>query len=336
MKKFIVPLIVTLCALTLLISSCGDKSTSESCQYQTTMNLDKGNYDAVLQSSCATPMHLGAAYFGKAGYSVTNVINVLISAQTTSANTALRQYMNVLTQTVTPEKITFLDDSTARYRSIPPSSELHKSAQFDLSIVLAVKAVSLLKTVIDLTGMGTLSSCNINGNAIPDDADAATCALLVSGITSTGVLAGPCPDPLLSSATYSISGSDLFFSSATGTYRGMVVTMATVTSPAGCAADYQKLLYRDASGNYSVAVTSGTCMDTLGGTWPCPVTSNIDLVNTFQTSIDGTITALTTALTGTTSADVTQALEDIKAQACGSLASTCTASTIADYIQSHL
>jgi hypothetical protein len=112
--------------------------------------------------------------------------------------------------------------------------------------------------------------------------------------------------------------------------------MATVTSPAGCAADYQKLLYRDASGNYSVAVTSGTCMDTLGGTWPCPVTSNIDLVNTFQTSIDGTITALTTALTGTTSADVTQALEDIKAQACGSLASTCTASTIADYIQSHL
>jgi hypothetical protein len=303
------------------------------------MNLDKGNYDAVLQSSCATPMHLGAAYFGKAGYSVTSVINTLISAQTTSATSdkALRQYMNVLTGKVSPDTITFLDGSQAKYLSIPPSSNLHKSALFNLSIVLAVKAVTLLKTVVDLTGVGLLSSCDINGNTTPDDADAAICALLVSGITSTGTLAGQCPAPLVSSASYSITGADLFFSSATGTYRGMIVTMSTVTAPSpGCSADYRKLLYLDAFGKYSVATTSGTCADTLGGTWPCPVTSQIDFVNTLGASIDGTLSALNTSLTETTSNEVKQALEDIKVQACGSLVSTCTATTIADYLQTHL
>jgi hypothetical protein len=195
--------------------------------------------------------------------------------------------------------------------------------------------VSLLKTVIDLNGQGSLSACYVNSNTIPDDADALTCALLVSGITSTGALAGSCPSPLASFATYSITGDDRFFSVATGTYRGMIVTVAPTSSP-GCPADYRKLLYRNPSGNYVVATTSGLCTDTLGDSWPCPVTSNIDLVNMVKTSIDGTITALHTAITNSASADVTQALQDIKDQACGGPSSTCTATTIADYIQNHL
>jgi len=342
MTKIIASSGMAVCLVLALVTGCSDQNSPEACAYQTTMNLDKGNYDAVLQSSCATPMHLAAAYFGKAGYSVTSVLNTLISAQTTSATSdkALRQYMNVLTGKVTPQTLAFLDDSQAKYLSIPPSSDLYKAAQFDLSIVLAVKSVSLLKSMIDLTGLGSLSTCNINGNAIPDDADAATCALLVSGITASGPLAGPCPQLASGptySATYSISGADLFFSSATGTYRGMTVTMATVTSPPpGCSADYKKLLYLTATGKYSVATTSGTCLDTIGNSWPCPVTSQIDLVNTVGASVDGTVNALSTALSGTASNEVTQALQDIKVQACGSLVSNCTATTIANYLQTHL
>jgi hypothetical protein len=334
MRNLIVSSGMAMCLVLALVMGCSDKNSPESCQYQTTMNLDKGNYDAVLQSPCATPMHLGAAYFGKAGYSVTSVVNTLISAQTTSADKALRQYMNVLTGKVTPETITFLDDSQARYLSIPPSSDLHKSAQFDLSIVLAVKSAALLKSVIDLTGVGSLSACNINGNTIPDEADAATCALLVSGTTLTG---GACPGSLTSFATYTTK--DITFSSITGTftYKGLTTTM-TGTATASCPADYKKLLYLKASdSSYYAATTSGTCQASDLQMWPCPVTSQIDLVNTLGASIDGALSALNTALTGTTSTDVRQALEDIKKQACGgTLASTCTAATLAAYLQNHL
>jgi hypothetical protein len=40
--------------------------------------------------------------------------------------------------------------------------------------------------VLDLNGLGTLSSCDINVNSKPDEADAMSCSLLVSGTTLTG------------------------------------------------------------------------------------------------------------------------------------------------------
>jgi len=333
MNRLAIPLIIALGTLPFLLFSCGDTNTTESCQYQTTQNLDKGNYDAVLQSSCATPMDLAAAYFGKAGHSVTSVINSLITAQATQIDRdkALQTYLNVLTRKVSPDTITFLDDAQARYLSVPPTSDLHKSAQFDLSIVMAIKAVSLLKTAIDGAGIGMLSACDVNANGVPDEADATACALLASG--SANPTTGTCTGTKVT-APWTATG-DLFFTGPTGTYRGLTVNIG---SPSGsCAGTYQKLLYQSpADGNYYVATTSGTCSTMPSGSWACPVTSNIDLVDTVKSSIDGTMTALTTAIPGSASTDVQQALEDIKTQACGGLTSTCTAATIADYIQNHL
>jgi hypothetical protein len=333
MRKYIALSGIAVCLVLALVMGCADTNSPEACKYATTVNLDHGNYDAVLQSPCATPMHLGAAYFGKAGYSVTTVVNTLISAQTTSASSdkALRQYMNILTGKVTPKTIAFLDDSQAKYLSVPPSSDLYKSAQFDLSIVLAIKSVALLKSVVDAAGVGSLSTCNINGNTIPDEADAASCALLVSGTTLTG---GACPAPLATAATYTTV--DITFSSVSGTYKGLTATMTG--APGACPSDYKKLLYLNTTDSkYYAATTSGTCQASDLQMWPCPVTSQIDLVNTVQASIDGTLGALNIALTGTTSTDVKQSVEDIKIQACGgTLTSTCTAATLADYLQTHL
>jgi hypothetical protein len=240
--------------------------------------------------------------------------------------------MSVLTRKVTPQTIAFLDDSQAKYLSIPPSSDLYKAAQFDLSIVLAVKSMSLLKSVIDSAGLGTLSSCDVNANGVPDEADATTCVLLASGS------ANPITGSLLVSgmtATWTATG-DLFFTGITGTYRGLTVSVGSPVGP--CAGNYQKLLYQNPSdGNYYAATTAGSCPTSLSSDWPCPVTSQIDLVNSVGVSIDGTVTALNTALSGTTSNEVTTAIEDIKKQACGgTLTSTCTAATLADYLQTHL
>lgn len=330
MKKLVLPFIVTLCTLSFLVVSCGDKNTEEACLYETTRNLDNGNYDAVLQSACATPMHLGAAYFGKAGYSVISVANDFISSQTASEETALQQYMTSLTGEVSNDTISFLDDSMANFGTITPASEQYMDAQFNLSIVAAVKAMSLLKTVIDGAGLGSLSSCDINGNGVPDEADAASCALLASGLadptTGTCLLSGQ-------TATWTTT-EDITFSSATGTYRGFTVDLGTSVDT--CSDTYKQLLYFNQTNTaYYAATTAGTCQETLGGTWPCPVTSNIDLTTALQSSINSSTDALSTAITGTTSTDVQQAIEDIQSQACGSN-QVCTSDEIAMYIQNYL
>jgi hypothetical protein len=332
MKKLVLPFIVTACTLSFLVVGCGDKNTLEACLYETTMNLDKGNYDAVLQSACATPMHLGAAYFGKAGYSVTSVVNALISSQATSGQTALQQYMTSMTGKITDSTIEFLDSSMTIFGDITPTSIYYHDARFNLSIVAAVKAESLLKTVIDSAGLGTLSTCDINGNGKPDEADALTCSLLVSGTTLTG---GACPAPLASAATYTITPTDITFSSATGTYRGLTVTMSGSSTPS-CSQDYDKLLYfKSGDGTYHTATTSGTCQASDGKEWPCPVTSNLDLVAALEDSVNSSIDALSTAITGTTATDVQQAIWDIQAQACGG-DSVCTSADLAAYIQNNL
>jgi hypothetical protein len=274
-------------------------------------------------------MHLAAAYFGKAGYSVTNAVNAFIESQTTSGQTALEQYMTSLTGTITESTIAHLDSSLTLFGGIAASSEHYKSAQFNLSIVSAVKTVSLLKTVIDGAGLGTLSSCDINGNGVRDEADAASCALLASGLANP--TAGTC---LISGQTATWNATaDITFSSATGTYRGLTVDLGT--SSGTCPDTYKQLLYfNQADTAYYAATTAGTCQETLGGTWPCPVTSNIDLTASLQSSINGSIDALSTAITGTASTDVQQAIQDIRSQACGD--STCTPDEIAAYIQNYL
>jgi hypothetical protein len=274
-------------------------------------------------------MHIGAAYFGKAGYSVINAVNALVSSQTTSAQTPLHQYMTSLTGKVTVSTVSFLDSSMTVFGGISTSSEHYKSAQFNLSIVAAVKAVSLLKTVIDGAGLGTLSSCDINSNGVPDEADAASCTLLASGLadptTGTCMVSGQ-------TATWNTT-ADITFSSVTGTYRGFTVDLGT--SAGTCPDTYQQLLYfNQTATTYHAATTAGTCQETLGGTWPCPVASDIDLTTALQSSINSSLDALNTAITGTTSTDVQQAIRDIQLQACGD--SNCTSAEIAAYIQNYL
>ncbi len=333
MRNLIASSGMAVCLMLALATGCSDKNSPDACKYETTMNLDKGNFDAVLQSSCATAMQLGAAYFGKAGFTVTSVINSLVTAQTTSANTALRQYLTSLTGKVTDSTLINLDSSHSMFSSIPPASDLYQDAQFNLSVVDSIKALSLIKTVIDLNDLGTLSSCDINGNSKPDEADAMACSLLVSGTTLTG---GACPAPLASFATYTTTPTDLLFTSLTGAYKGFVATIADAAPDASCPADYKKLFYLNADGKYYAATTSGTCQANDGQLWPCPVTSQIDLVAALDYSISSSITALSTAISGTATTEVETALQDIKIQACGSLTSTCTAASIANYLQQHL
>jgi hypothetical protein len=320
---------IALAGLALLcVIGCADKNSTEACQHETTMHLDAGNYDAVLQSACATPMQLGAAWFGKAGYDVTGVINYLIEANDTSSiRTDLDLYLNTLTSVITNSTFQSLDNSKAQYELIGPSSDLYKDAQFAIAIVEMLKTASLIKSVIAPAGVGTLTSCDINANLVPDDADAATCALLAGG--SGNPVTGTC---LVSGATATWTATaDILFSGLTGTYRGLTVDIGTTT--AFCPGSYKKLLYMNPDTNYYLASTAGTCQASDLAQWPCPVTSNIDFVTTFEDSLNSSISAISTALSSTTS-DVEQAITDFRSQACGD--ADCTPAELANLIQSQL
>lgn len=334
---------VLLTGVLLFLVSCGsnafksvsDENSDEACRYKTTQNLDSRNYDAVLSSTCADSMQKGAAYFGKAGYDIKDVINNLSTAQ--DKTDPLTLYMSSLTGIVTDSTLTNLDNARTEYTKITTTSTNYKDAQFYISLVDSVKSLSLMKVVIDDDGDGKLSTCDINTNKVPDDADAASCALLVS--------AGQDCSSVNATSTQT---SDIKIQGKSGTYRGLTITITIKgTQTATCPSTYKKLLYRDSTGIFWVATTlSGeNCTDIDSNTWPCPIEQNsipLDLVSTIDTSLTNAINSLGNAIPTTTGTDVQDSINKIKSEKCCTepgedpnnvSTCTCTSSEIANYLQ---
>jgi hypothetical protein len=344
----------------LLLSGCSDKNSSEACLHAVSMNLDKGNYDAVLNSSCADAMQKGAAYFGKAGYNMTVVINSFIqtgitSNSTSSARKDLNVYMTSLVTNATQASLEHINNAIGSYELVRTSSgytfDNYKDAQFYISLVDTVKALSVINIVLPgiLDASGNLNTtCDANGNQLPDPVDATSCALIVSTAITTGSSTLSC-----SGATYARSSpidltlKDSLGSVITGTYSGLIITIATSTSgtTSGCTlrdpnpdiTHYKRLLYKDSLGNYRAATTgSAICTDDAGEKWQCPLLDvqgqPVDLVRTIDESLTNAVSALGVAAAN--ASDVKQAITDIKAQACPS--GTCTSIDIANYLQNNL
>lgn len=332
MKKGILRPGVLFPVLAILMAGCGaDTSSNEACRYETTMNLDKGNYDTVLASSCADSMQKGAAYLGKAGYDVKDVINRFSTTSSTSGTqTDLNVYMNSLTSKVTEGTLTNLDNSKTQYATIPASSGFYKDSQFYISVVDAVKGLSLLKIVTDSTGLGTVASCDINGNSVLDEGDATSCALIAANNLS-GLSALTC-----NGASYTNTG-DISITGKSGSYRGVTVTV-TGTATASCPTTFKKLLYKSGSNYWMATTESGTACTDGTNPWPCPIEQNgaaLDLVTTLQASINSAVTSMGSALPGTTGADVQKSINEIQTQACGT-DSVCTSAEVATYLQTYL
>jgi len=372
MNRLVIGLLLTAGISLLLVNCSSDKNSTEACLHETTLNLDKGNYDAVLASSCANAMQKGAAYFGKAGFDIKSVINNFsetgsISTSTTSSTGTkndLNIYMTALVGKVTGTSLTYMDDAKSQYSSIPPSNSGYKDAQFYVSLVDAVKSLSLIKIVLPniLDANGDLNTaCDGNSNGVPDDADATACALMVSAPTFT---TSPPPVTAVTSCstgttTYATvtHSTALLFSSLTGTtvYDGLKIDITPIGTgttvaciPTGTST-YYKLLYKlTAAGEYAPATTTADlCTASDGSQWPCPIAQNgqpLDLVAALNESLNSSLISLSSSITGTTGTDVQQAITDIQAQACCGCVTTpcpactsnCTSLDVATYLQTNL
>jgi hypothetical protein len=313
----------------LLLFGCSNKSSNDACIHQTSQDLDAGNYDAVLASSCADAMQLGAAYFGKAGYDTKDVINRFVQTGASSTQTPLSTYMTDLIGTVDETSLSNLDSSTTQFKSIPATSDSYKDAQFNLSLVSAIQGLSLIKLVsADITG-GVNTSCDINNNTIADSAEAEACALVASTNINTGSTTS-CKD----NTSYTPAAPvDIIITGKQGTYSGLNITV-TGTATATCAAQFQKLLYKDASNKYWAVTTSADqkCTGSDGISWPCPIEQNgkpLDLVNALDLSLTTSADSMNASLTSGSS-NVQQSITNIKSDACPT---TCTSASVADYLQ---
>jgi len=318
--------LLSLCLLAVLFYSCGsnafkgiaDDSSQEACRYEVTKNLDSGNWDAVLNSSCADSMQKGAAYFGRAGYDPVDVVNRLIDAQ--NENEPVNLYLKDLVTIVTNS--TLNDLGSAKGEFTKAITAYGKDAYFNRSIVNAIEGLALMKVVLDNDGDGSVSNCDLNGNSIPDDVDATVCALMISaGQTCSGV-------------TVTQTG-DITIKNKPGTYQGLTINVGTSTG--SCHGDYKKLLYKDQHSNYRVAVTLATsCQEEFPDptrSWPCPVIENgdpIDMVNTINNAINTMINDIQNALPGVSS-DVINSITELQTDVCGT-DNVCDPQDIANYL----
>ena len=305
-----------------LFSSIADDNSNEACIYETSKNLDAGNYDSVLASSCVDSLQTGAAYLGKANFDVKDVINSLSEAKDSTAD--LDIYLNSLVSTVTESSLNNLEDSANAYDEVLATSASYEDAQFYKSIVKSLRSLSLLKLVTDIDGNGSLSSCDINNNGTPDDVDAVSCSLVdLANIACTD-------------ASAVRTGTDIEIQGKSETYRGVTVTIDVNVPDASCPTSYKQLHYLITGTTYGAAtVTSDTCQETTPNTarsWPCPVESaagaSLDLVEAFDDAITESIDALGNSFD--TNNDIFDSIQEIKTEACGN--TSCTSEDIASYL----
>lgn len=339
-------------SFSMLLSGCSDKSSNEACLHKVTMDLDKGNYDAVVASGCADSMQRGAAYLGKAGFDITKVINNLskttdVSGTSGSSTSDFSVFMTALVGKVDDATFSNLDHSKTEYENIKSASPSYKDAQFYISLVDAVKGLSLIKSIIDVLGDGTLNNtCDMNSNSTPDSLDTAGCAMLigsgypVSQCTPAGTMQVITDSPNLTLSKPASSGTD------THLYRGITIRSSGTGTDTTCPVPNENqylLVSQGTSTLYSVITTeSGApqCLGNDGSEWPCPILdangNPIELFSAFDIAITSAIDAMNISLTSgatTTTNDVSQAITDIKTTACPS--GTCTQADIANYLQTY-
>jgi hypothetical protein len=236
-----------------------------------------------------------------------------------------------------------MDSSKSEYGSVAANDDCFKDAQFYISIVDALKGLSLLKIVMDVDGNGQLTTkCDKNANNKPDEVDATGCSFLTSA-------SKPCTN-----GVSVLSSAAVTFADRPGTYRGLVIQVdGAGTNITECSASnqYKQLLFLQSSGTASfwtpvTTTPSSQCAGSDGRLWPCPLVQNgqpQDLVATINSSLDSSINSLSTAISGTSGTDMQQSIMDLKAQACcgcttdhcAACQQVCTSSTVADYLQTY-
>ena len=303
--------------------SVADEDSEEACKYAVSQALDEGHYDQVLASSCAHSMDQAAAYVGRAGYDVNDVIGSMIEANSSAAGDSINVYMNSLVDTVSQDSMENLYLARDSYDLVPVTDLYYEDARFNnVVLVNSLIAIMNIKGVMGGTTLPDTSTCDRNSNGTPDKADAAGCVFYIAA----GI--GSCT---AQDATYTGPVNNIQFTGLSAIYNGYTITIDDNGGPAtapDCLASEKKLL----SGGVVAATTSDTCTDlnNANDTWPCPFEdagAPVDVVSVFEEIMESSEDLL-----GSDDTEVSEAVKDMRTDACGA-DGACTSQEIADYLQ---
>lgn len=264
------------------LSGCGE--SSDTCRFDLQRDLDDGNFDAVIaelsspNSTCRAEypgnnyyLDLAAAYMGKAGVSVSDFVKIAIESGSTGDD-AFKSFINNIdakTDTASLNRLASAKNSIsdfnngtdlncsiaaqAKYSYFIKDACLYKGM---IGTVNASVTVSTLTTNIQawLDENVTDKADDVNNNDVPDDMDAASCALNYAVDKNL-----TCKDDM----TVTVKASPVTFKDADGasvnTYESIEITVLG-TQPGYSNRNFNKLISGTAGeDNASVAITDGNC-----------------------------------------------------------------------------
>ncbi len=315
----------------LLVAGCGtnmlefaaDEDSTEACEYKASKDLNDGEWQDVIDSSCAGPMQKGAAYFGLAGYDTTDIIDRMLEANDETGD-EIEVYLNNLVGVVSTATLTNLKASLAQYQAVAAGDSNKEDADFYVDIFInPMIGLSTLKGIVDPDGNGIDSDCDNNANGTPDEVDAASCSL----IRATGAANSGCS--AISGTTITSEVASLTFVDYDATYTGLNIQIAG-SDPDCTTSTYKNLL----SGGMVAVTTSDDCAGSDGGTWNCPFESGgaaIDLVDELANILNDADSTVG-ALVGSDDSEVDDAIEELRSDICGT-DGVCTNQEVSDYLQ---
>lgn len=331
-------LFIPLMVIFLTFTGCGDDTTDDSCAYAVQQNLDEGNFDLVIASlennqTCGGELsqedawlNLAAAYMGKSGLTMGNLLGAVTDSNSSDAMTS---FMTSFATSATAEGLANMDYAKEIYAYISSSADCNTTqtgakaeACLYTGMVTLTEAVGSLSAILGSETLQLLSATtlantdDVNGNGKADGLDVTVCA-----ISDANSSVSPC------STDASISFTSIADINFTKTPFSALYTVRTFTV-SGTGQDdinFTKLIDVDAV-IPSPVTTSGYCktdftacptLNVAGGCYPCPVvinsaatTSTTGLLSIINGSNLDALSSFLPADDNNTAANITQDLKD--------------------------
>ena len=270
-----------LVALTISFSACGGSNDGETA-LETQQMLDNGEFDAVIArveghaSTKEDYLTLGAAYMGKAGFSLASIVGIVAASATGNGGDEFSVFIDNASQRSTPTALTDLDTAVGYYQKVIQNRCL------DLNATLGAAEKDLCLYV----GLANVSSTAVTISYITDDVavlsdptaavdyklNASTCAMQYA---FDGTKDGNC--------TFS-SESNVTFIQSNRNYADINITVNADTN--NTVFEYLITPPDSVTGLRSTAVTKGKCtladfatrVDDSNATdyFPCPIIESSD------------------------------------------------------------
>lgn len=313
-KAFIGSLVVA----TLLLSGCGDSTSEGEDALVTQQLLDKGQFSSVIArieptaSTTEDYLTLAAAYMGKAGFSLSQIIGIVATSATGTGGNEFSSFIDNASNNSTPTALNDLDTAVVYYKKVVQDRCLDNNitlgaAEADLCLYVGLANISSTAVVFGYIS-DDVTVLSDNTGKTDDKLTASTCALEYA-------FSGSISDPDCSVS----EESNITFIQSNRTYSDINITVNNQSF------EYLLTQPNANTGTRSIAITNGKCTlesfetrvddSNATGYYACPINESSDVNTTDITTDEVLVNALNNGLDSigaSTSADVQSDIDKFK------------------------